>query len=396
MQGDFIFDILFFILIGVALGFISGFIPGFNSNNLSLLLITYGLISQNYYLAVTIIAIEISFSFSAFLSPMIFSIGNEATSLAIDNSGLTEESFKRNINMVVSGGLVGILISLPLLFFAEKIYPVVYNGLKPFVGWILLFLCVYMVWIERGWKKKIFATTVFCLSGLVGLLVRNSGLVSSDYLLVPIFIGLYGFSSLISKKYKKIDSTQDITLIEKARITTIAFITTIFASLISGMKRGQTSALALHIGRIFKREEVLFILSLISLAFVTLSIFVLDSTGKVRSTLAYNIQDVMGELYFSQTLLFAGVVAVSACVSVCILIILAKPMGRILSRINEKYLKIFGFCVGAVLIINFTGVYGILLAFTATCIGILSSHLGVRSTHLMGVLLLPSIVAMIL
>jgi putative membrane protein len=298
--------------------------------------------------------------------------------------------------MVVSGGLVGILISLPLLFFAEKIYPFVYNALKPLVGWILLFLCVYMVWIERGWKKKIFATTVFCLSGLVGLLVRNSGLVSSDYLLVPIFIGLYGFSSLISKKYKKIDSTQDITLIEKARIASVAFITTMFASLISGMKRGQTSALALHIGRIFKREEVLFILSLISLAFVTLSIFVLDSTGKVRSTLAYNIQDVMGELYFSQTLLFAGVIAISACVSVCILIILAKPMGRILSRINEKYLKIFGFCIGALLIINFTGVYGMLLAFTATCIGILSSHLGVRSTHLMGVLLLPSIVAMIL
>jgi TctA family transporter len=36
------------------------------------------------------------------------------------------------------------------------------------------------------------------------------------------------------------------------------------------------------------------------------------------------------------------------------------------------------------------------LAFTTTCIGILSSRLRVRSTHLMGVLLLPSIVAMIL
>lgn len=329
---------------------------------------------------------------------MIFGIGNEDTALAVDSmyGGFTEESFKRGMNIVVSGGLIGILISLPLMFFAEKIYPVVYSSLKPLAAWILLFLCVYMVWIERGWKKKIFATTIFCLSGLFGLLIKNSGLVSSEYLLLPVFIGLYGFSSLISKKHEKVGLTQDITWMKKIRTAAIAFIASIFASLIPGMKRGQTSSLALQAGSVSEREEVLFILPMISLAFVTLSIFVLGSTGKIRSVLAYDIQEVMGELYFSQTILFASSVAVSACVSACILIFLAKPIGRFLSKINGKYLKIFGFCISALLIINFTGVYGMVLAFTATCIGILSSRLGTRSTHLMGVLLLPSIVSVVL
>jgi len=363
-----------------------------------MLLITYGLISTNYYLAVTAVAIEISFSFFEFLSPMIFGIGNEATALAVDpvHVRLTEESFGRGMSLVVTGGVVGILISLPLIFFAEKIYPVVYDSLKPLVGWILLFLCLYMIWIEKGWKRKIFATTIFCLSGLLGLLVRDSGLVSPEYVLLPIFIGLYGFSSLLSKRHEKIDLLQDIGWMEKARSAAIAFMVTMFASLISGMKRGQTSALALQIGNISSREEILFILPAISLAFSMLSIFVLGSTGRIRSTLAYDIQQIMGELYFSQTLLFAGSVAVSACLSACVLILLARPIGRLLSRINRKYLEIFGFCLGALMVINFTGIYGMVLAFTATCIGMLSSRLRTRSTHLMGVLLLPSIVAAIL
>lgn len=218
----------------------------------------------------------------------------------------------------------------------------------------------------------------------------------SEYLLLPIFIGLYGFSSIISKKHQKIDTIQDIGWLDKVKATMTAFITTVFASMLPGMKSGQTSALALRISGNYKREHVLFMLPLTSLAFMTLSIFVLGSTGIIRSTLTYDLQEVMGKLYFSQTLLFAGSVAIAACMSACILILLAKPIARLLSRINRKYLKIFGFCIGALMITHLTGIYGVMLAFTATCIGILSSRLGIKSTHMMGVLLLPSIVTAIL
>lgn len=141
-----------------------------------MLLVTGGLISSNYHLAVTVIAVEISASFFEFLSPMIFGIGNEATSLAVDsmNDNLTEESFNHGIKIVASGGLIGILVSLPLLFFAEKIYPVVYGSLKPIAGWMLLFLCIYMFWIENGWKKKVFAAAIFFMAGLFGLLAKTA------------------------------------------------------------------------------------------------------------------------------------------------------------------------------------------------------------------------------
>lgn len=341
---------------------------------------------------------EIASSFFEFLSPMIFGIGNEATALAVDATyaGLTEESFRRGVGIVVSGGLIGTLISFPLLFFAEWIYPTVYSSLKPLIGWILLLFCMYMVWIERGWMKKFLALTIFLLSGIFGLLIRNSGLISSDYLLLPVFIGLYGFSSILSRRHRKEELFQEISAVEKFRSTALAFVASLFASFIPGMKRGQASAIALQMGGVLKREEILFILPVVSLAFVTLSIFVLDSTGRVRSFLAYDIQEIMGDLYFSQTVLFAGAVAIAACLSAFLLIFFARLIGKVISKINERYLKIFGFLVGAIFVINFTGLYGMLLAFTATCIGLLSFRFGIRSTHLMAVLLLPSIISSVM
>lgn len=379
-------------------------IPGFSSKNLASFLIAYGLISSDYNLAATAVAIEISSAFFEFLSPMIFKIGNDATSLAIGPafSVLTEESFRRAVSLVVAGGLVGVIISLPVLFIAENIYPIVYASLKPLIGWILLLVCTYMLWIERGWWKKVSASAIFFLSGLLGLLVKDSGFISPDYYLIPIFIGLYGFSSIISRKYDKNENESESELVqntswmEKARLAGFAFIASVFGSFISGMKRGQVSAIAMQTSGASRSEEVLFLLPMISLAFVTLSIFVLGAAGSVRSTLAFDIQQIVGQPFFSQTLLFSAAIAISASVSASILTVFARPIGKIISKVDLRYLEAIGFSLGLLLIINFTGFPGLLLAFTATAIGLLSSRLGIRSTHLMGVLLLPSMLSMIL
>lgn len=379
------------------MGIGAGFIPGFNSNNLSLLLITYGVISSDLYLAVTAVAVEISYSFFEFMSPMIFGIGNEATGLAVDsNLELTEESFKRRTSIVATGGMTGILISLPILVFADRIYPLFYSALKPLMGWILFFLCTYMIWSESGWKKKLFAAIIFSFSGILGVLVKNGGMVDSDYLLLPIFIGFYRFGSILSKRSEKSEGVENLTFIEKARVTFLGFMASMFGSLIPGMKRGQISAIALQAGNVRKAESVMFILPAISLAFATMSIFILSSTGNVRSTLAFDLQEVMGDIYFSQTLLFIGSLAVAACISVCLLVALGRPIGKLVSRIDRKYFEILGFCVCLLLVINFTGVYGMMVTFTATCISIMSFRFRIRSTHLMGVLLAPSIIVAVM
>jgi putative membrane protein len=183
---------------------------------------------------------------------------------------------------------------------------------------------------------------------------------------------------------------------EKIRISFTSFLSSLFASLIPGMKRSQAAVIALEGGRIGSSEERLFALSVVSLSCMVLSILVLDSTGSVRSNLAYEIKDLVGDLFFSKTLLLIGSIILAASFSSTLMFLISNPLNRILSKVEKKYLKVFGFGLGLALIIYFTGWEGLLLAFTASCIGIMAILLRVKSTHLMGVLLLPSIIVMVM
>jgi putative membrane protein len=390
-------EFLVFILLGVCLGCIAGLIPGLHSSNITLVLMSYGLITSQINLIVLIVGMEVAYAFFQFLSPILFSISDDLAALAIEPSQyfIGKEFVDKAIKNIVTGGLIGVLLSLPLLLFAQKIYPVIYEGIRPLVGQILLIICIYMVWLEGNWKKCLFASSIFVLSGILGLLVRDSGFLPSNYLFLPIFLGLYGFSSIIASRWRTYEIKHEIQRENKIRVSAIAFLSSLFASFIPSMKRSQAAVIALQTGKIRQNEQILFVLSIISLAYITLSILVLSSTGVVRSIAAYNIREILGDLYVGQTLLLIGSLIIAACVSSVLALLLVNPLSKILSKVNKKYLRMFGFCLGLFLIIIFTGWKGLLLAFTSTCIGILSILLKVRSTHLMGVLLLPSIIAML-
>jgi len=391
-------DILLYTLAGVLLGCLAGLIPGLHSSNVSLLLTTFGVVASQYNLVFLIIGIEVSYAFFQFLSPILFGISDDLAALSIDESHyfVVKGRVDNVVKIIATGGAVGVLISLPLIFFSQKIYPLVYDSIKPLIGWLLLIICIYMIWAEKTWRKKFFAVVLFLVSGIFGLLIKNSGFIPDKYLFLPVFLGLFGFSSIISRKYATGEMTNEFSGKEKIRISFTSFLSSLFASLIPGMKRSQAAVIALEGGRIGSSEERLFALSVVSLSCMVLSILVLDSTGSVRSNLAYEIKDLVGDLFFSKTLLLIGSIILAASFSSTLMFLISNPLNRILSKIEKKYLKVFGFGLGLALIIYFTGWEGLLLAFTASCIGIMAILLRVKSTHLMGVLLLPSIIVMVM
>lgn len=391
-------DLLLYTLVGVLLGCLAGLIPGLHSSNLSLLLTSFGLATSQYSLVFLIIGIEVSYAFFQFLSPILFGISDDLAALSIDDDHyfVIKNLVDRAVKIIATGGVVGVLISFPLIFFSQKIYPLVYGSIKPLVGWLLLIVCIYIFWTEKTWKKKFFAVIIFLVSGIFGLIIKNSGFIPDTYLFLPVFLGLFGFSSIIARKPKATEIIYEIPAKQKIRISFTSFLSSLFASLIPGVKRSQAAAIALETGKIGQSEERLFALSVVSLSCMMLSILVLDSTGSVRSTLAYEINDIIGEMYFNKTLLLIGCLALAASLSSILMLLSANPLNKILSKVDKKYLKIFGFGMGLILIIYFTGWKGLLLAFTATCIGILAILLRIRSTYLMGVLLLPSIIVMLM
>ncbi|MCX6820919.1 MAG: tripartite tricarboxylate transporter permease [Candidatus Aenigmarchaeota archaeon] len=390
------------IMAGVLLGIACGFLPGFSSNNLNMLLLSFGafgLATSNYQLAAMVVAVEISSSFFEFLSPMLFGIGNEETSLALGVDPVAAGSLARGMRCVVLGGLVGVAIALPLAAVAGTMYPLVYSSIKPLAGWILAAVCVYMVVTERGWKSMAAAAAVFVVAGCLGIAVGNGPLLPAEYQLLPVFIGMYGVSSIISGwnggHERKESFVRELPLAEKVRIAFIAFVSAGFASLVTGVKKGQASAIAMRAGSLYSREKVLFALPAVALAFNTMSVLVLGSAGKIRSSLSADVYDAMGAIGADQALLFAGVVALSACAASVLMTIMAKPLGRLVARTGNgahgKGMMAVGMTVALALVFAFTGLAGMLVAATAACVGLLSKRLHVRSVHMMGVLLLPSI-----
>lgn len=396
-------DLLLSAAVGVLLGIACGFLPGFSSNNLNMLLLSFGafgLASSNYQLAAMAVAVEISASFFEFLSPMLFGIGNEETSLAIGADPIAADSFKRGIRCVVLGGLAGVAIALPLAFFAGGMYTLVYSTIKPLAGWILAAVCVYMVVTERGWKSMASAAAVFAVAGALGIAVNSGPLLPADYALLPVFVGMYGISSIVSgwnggREHRE-GLVQELPLQEKLRIAFLAFVSAGFASLVTGVKKGQASAIAMRVGSLYSREEILFALPAVALAFNTMSVFVLGSAGAIRSSLSADVYDAMGAIGADQALLFVGVVALSACAASALMVALAKPLGMLVSKTGKgahgRGMMFLGLATALVLVFAFTGPAGMLVTATSVCVGLLAKRLRVRSVHLMAVLLLPSIV----
>ena len=103
----------------------------------------------------------------------------------------------------------------------------------------------------------------------------------------------------------------------------------------------------------------------------------------------------VGQLNYNQILLILGSLVVAAVVSIFLLLNSMKFLNKIVSRISKKYLKTFGLVCGSILILYFTSWKGALLAVVAASIGILSIKLKVRSVHLMGVLLVPTLLRLV-
>jgi TctA family transporter len=184
-----------------------------------------------------------------------------------------------------------------------------------------------------------------------------------------------------------------VSLKEKIKISLISFGTTLFAIFIPSMKRSQTSAITLGLGKIDQNETVLLALSIISTSFLIISIIALSSNS-IRSILAYDISEIT-EMNFNQVLIILGSFILAAVFSIFLLLNLTKFLDKIVFKVNKKYLKIFGFVCGSILILYFTSWKGALLAVVATSIGILSIKLRVRSAHLMGILLVPTLLRLV-
>lgn len=298
-----------------------------------------------------------------------------------------------------------------------------YATLRDIIVWVLIAVVFLMIFTEKARMTELgshgklpmvggmlFATFVFFLSGFFGLLILNFSLDSPVGLpapvLFPALAGLFGLptllTSLVTKPAIPEQTVEPLVLNKIEKKSSIISVLTgsligIFVSLVPGITSATGTVIAMNARQKSSPEQTIVTLSSVSTAasfFVILVLFILLRT-RSGVTIAINqliAVDVWSSVEMPSTLIYLLMFLVfSGLLSYFLCLYFAKLFALRFHRIPYRSLVLFTIGFVLTLVILFTGIMGIVVLGTATCIGLLPIHWGVRRSHCMGVLLLPII-----
>jgi len=383
------FDLLFFSFIGIIIGSFAGMLPGLHPNQLYFMLVSFGLFLEQKCFVVflcSLAAANVLFNYlpSLFLSlPEIGTIINVLPGHRMVIKGNGMAALMVSLAAAVTTFLV-IFLLLPVLVLT---IPEIHKTTRPFVHFILLGLMVFMVFIEKDNKKRLFAALMFGLSGIWGILTLNSKLIDSSKSLMPALTGLFGLPGLImstSTKIPKQDSDKASIFIG-AKPVILGLLAGVLSGILPGAGESQ-AGLAVMAFQKLKDEEVVGSLAAINAANMFLSMLMLATTGKVRSGLT----EALSPTDFKEFLLLGcGSVLFSAGISAIICFLLGKRVIKLLESIDYKKLSYVISLSLALMVVFISGLVGLFILLVSTCIGMLPLLLHVKRTCNMGFFMVP-------
>jgi len=211
--------------------------------------------------------------------------------------------------------------------------------------------------------------------------------------------GFFGLSTLIiSLKEKSFLPNQKID--EKLQISKISFIK--FSSLgsIFGLIVGFLPAVGISQAAIMAQtlagandpRSFLVTIGAISIANEVFSLNSLYLVNNPRSGTSVAIQRILPELNFSHFLLIISSILLSSSIVLIFLLYFVKKFHGVLLKINYSMLNVLVIIFLSSLVFIFTNFVGLLIFITCGAIGILAAELGIRRSHCMGCLLVPSMI----
>ncbi len=377
------------IAIGLVLGLFSGLLPGMHSNTIASVLATLQIAPDSFvYMAVALLGAHLVFQFfpSVFLSipdDTVVASVLPGHRLALEGRG------KEAITICVASVMVAAVASALLLPVALTIIPYLYQFIQPNTRLILVLASLYLLASEKQGRKIALAAGVFCLAGLLGVATLRG---SAEDPLFPAFSGLFAGSGILLSFF----SSRQVPK-QKSEMTKLDFLPFVAAGILFGMLSdllpgiAAPAQIAIFASAFLYTEDARKFLALVSSIAASHAVFAfasLVSIGKAREG-ALAIANAINPVLSSQLPALAGVFLLSVGVSSFLLLKLASKADA-LQRFDSRKINmaILAYLTCAVAIIS--GASGLLLFATATAIGVLPPLLGIRRTHVMGLIIIPS------
>jgi len=415
------------ILMGFLLGVVSGLIPGIHTNNFALLLLAaspffFGIGLGPFYIAVIVITNSVTHTFLDII-PSIFLGAPEAdTALAVlpGHRLLLEGRGIEAIKLSALGSFGSIVASLFLLFPLTMLFRG-YPMIKEYIGWILLFIAIIIILSEKGeviegqgslahLKFKGYATLVFFLSGILGIISLNREFLIESFIglqspsvLFPLFSGLFGAPLLVLSILTNTEIPEQIkTSFHLSRSRIIRGITTgsVAGSVVSFLP-GVSPAIGTVLARLLIKDdfaldsqrEFLISLSGVNTANAIFCLVALYVIGVTRSGAMIAVNEIFNPDFWDNYVfvIFVLVIIFVSILSYFLTIFVGGKASRIIPYINYQALCMTILAGITIMVILFTGWFGLVLFLTSIPLGLIPTFVGIRRSHLMGVLMLPLI-----
>ncbi len=384
------------ILSGVILGSLAGLLPALHNNTIASFLISLRTGLPPDLLSLLIISLACSRLVFEFVPAIFLFIPDENSVLSILPGQRLAMEGKGHfaLRLAACSSLFSLLFSLLLLPLALTLFPPLYSAVRPFTAPVLLLASLMLLLTEREPRPIAIASLVFLLSGLLGILALRTPSFSDP--LLPSFTGLFAIPAIlfsINAKPKHSPSAGS------AAFSLPKFLPFILAGTLLGFLAdlfpGLSSASQVAVfGLLFlpaTSEGFLSLVSSIATSHLFFSIAALLSAGKARVGATAAVQELLGTLSAGDAALLVGGAVISFSLSIALLLLLAPRLVSLLSRVSHRTLCLLILAFILCIVLLLSGFPGLLILFTASCIGAIAPLAGVRRTHVMGLILIPAI-----
>jgi len=405
-----IIELIIALIVGILIGTLTGLTPGIHINLVAVILLSFSgfflTLTTPTTLAVFIIAMAITHTFVDYIPSIFLGAPDEDSFLSVlpGHQLLLKGRGYYAVIFTLYGGLAALLI---ILFFTPifiYLLPIIYPYAQRIMWIILILVSVYLISTEK--EKKFWALVIFLLSGFLGISTLSLNIKEP---LLPLFTGLFGASSLIiSIKQKtnipvqKISPLKNIRLSKNsiARAVTASIIASPFTSFLPGLGASQAALIGSEILREKEQDkrQFLFLLGAINTLVMGLSFITLYAIQKTRTGAAVAVSRLIPELTPKTILLFLSVIFITGIFSFIISVQLSKFAAKNIHKIKYEKLSIIILSILIIMTFLFSdmfnplgGVIGLLIFLTGASLGVFTVLIGVKRMHLMGCLLIPTI-----
>ncbi|MCB9359297.1 tripartite tricarboxylate transporter permease [Candidatus Woesearchaeota archaeon] len=388
-------QIIIAIFLGILAGIITGLTPGIHINLISAILVASSIFllrfTEPITLAVFIISMSVIHTFLDTIPSVFLGAPDSATALGVlpGHRFLLKGQGLFAVKLTIIGSFFATIISIIFFPLFVIIISTIYPLISPFIKYFIVAIVLFMILKDR---HKIWATIIFAISGILGLLSLNINLTNP---LFPLLSGMFGISTLLYSLKDKNNLPQQAEKEEKIPKPLLlkalasgcfsGYLTAVTPALGSGMAAVISSQITRKLGDI----GFMILIGSISTFNMILSLVTFYVLDKARNGSIIALQSLIEKINFPQLIVILASVLIAGSIAVFLALNISRIFCKFITRVNytRLILVIIMFIVSMTILLS--GWKGMIILMTSTAVGLIPAIKKTTRTMGMGCLIVP-------